>query len=87
MSRVTLLGLVVFVMSLLAFGVPAQPMVDDLAIQRLPSRGKLHARIMVDRLRPYVKEYAKTHSLVAQDYPFETYRGSPHARVSYSIFF
>jgi len=87
MSRVTLLGLVVFVMSLLAFGVPAQPMVDDLAIQRLPSRGKLHARTMVDRLRPYVKEYAKTHSLVAQDYPFETYRSSPHARVSYSIFF
>lgn len=87
MPRVTLLGITNFVIAMLAFGVQAQPITGDLAIQRLPSRGKMEARTLVERLRPHVKEYAKTYSLIAPDYPYETYRNSPHEWVLYGIIF
>jgi hypothetical protein len=87
MFRVKIPGFLALVIAAKALSVCAQPVGDVLVIQRLPTRGKNEARVLITELRPSVKQYAKAHSLVAPDYPYETYRNPASEWVKYGIHF
>lgn len=84
-------NIVFFMLSLLvcthASLVHAQSTRDDLVIQRLPSRGKVEARALVDKLHPKIKPYANVNHSVAPDYPYEAYRARDAEWISYDFFF
>jgi hypothetical protein len=77
----------VLVMGAQSLGACAQPTDDILSIQRLPVRSKQAAKAMTEKIVPLVMKYAEGNSLVASDYPYETYRKSAHYRVRFGAYF
>lgn len=77
-------ALVVFLISNASMA-QAKPLDGVLAVQRMPVIDKYAARTLIGKLSPVVGQFARAHSMVSPDYPFDARR--PDDRVAYDTHF
>lgn len=63
----------------------AKPVDSVLAVQRMPVSDKYAARTLIGKLSPIVGQFARAHSIVSPDYPFDTRHSDD--RVAYDTHF